>query len=74
MREGGIVYLPRNIPHSCRITSERVDLLMIAAPGGIEGRHAGCDLTTPRPDGFEIPKSLIAEAAELYAVVVGLPR
>ncbi|MFI0829481.1 cupin domain-containing protein [Streptomyces roseolus] len=77
LREGGIVFLPRNIPHSYRITSERADLLMIATPGGIEGmfRHAGRDLTAPRPDGFEIPKSLLFEAAELYGgVVLGPPR
>ncbi|MFB7501667.1 cupin domain-containing protein [Streptomyces sp. NPDC056161] len=72
LREGGIVYLPRNIPHSYR-----ADLLMIATPGGIEGmfRHAGRDLPTPRPEGFEIPKSQPAEASELYGgVIVGPPR
>ncbi|MGV9453107.1 cupin domain-containing protein [Streptomyces sp. NPDC003635] len=77
LREGGIVYLPRNIPHTYRITSKRADLLMIATPGGIEGmfRHAGRDLTTPRPDGFTIPKALLAEAAELYGgVILGPPR
>ena len=53
------------------------DLLMITTPGGIEGmfRHAGRDLTTPRPDGFELPKSLLAEASELYGgVILGPPR
>ncbi|NEA69013.1 cupin domain-containing protein [Streptomyces sp. SID12488] len=77
LSEGGIVYLPRNVPHGYRITSDRADLLMIATPGGIEGmfRHAGRDLTTPRPDGFEIPKSLLAEASELYGgVILGPPR
>jgi quercetin dioxygenase-like cupin family protein len=77
LREGGIVYLPRNIPHSYRITSDRADLLMIATPGGIEGmfRHAGRDLSTPRPDGFEIPPSLLQEASELYGnVIMGPPR
>jgi quercetin dioxygenase-like cupin family protein len=70
--EGGIVYLPRNIPHAYRITSKRADLLMIATPSGIEGmfRHAGRDITTPRPAGFEIPKSLLAEASELYGNVI----
>jgi quercetin dioxygenase-like cupin family protein len=77
LREGGIVYLPRNIPHSYHITSDRADLLMIATPGGIEGmfRHAGRDLTTPRPGGFEIPASLLQEASELYGnIIVGPPR
>ena len=77
LREGGIIYLPRNIPHSYRITSDRADLLMIATPGGIEGmfRHAGRDFRTPRSEGFEIQKSLLAQAAELYGnVIVGPPR
>ncbi|GGY18541.1 cupin domain-containing protein [Streptomyces minutiscleroticus] len=77
LREGGIVYLPRNIPHSYRITSERADLLMIATPGGIEDmfRHAGRDLSTPRPADFEIPKSLLEEASELSGGrIVGPPR
>jgi quercetin dioxygenase-like cupin family protein len=77
LREGGIVFLPRNIPHSYRITSERADLLMITTPGGIEGmfRHAGRDLRTPRPEGFQIPKELLTEASELYGgVILGPPR
>ncbi|SES38234.1 Cupin domain protein [Lentzea xinjiangensis] len=77
LEEGGVVYLPRGIPHSYRITSERADLLMITTPGGIEGmfRHAGRDVSTPRPDDFEIPKSLLLEASELYGgVVLGPPR
>ncbi|MEV6208205.1 cupin domain-containing protein [Kitasatospora sp. NPDC051914] len=77
LREGGIVYLPRNVPHSYRITSDRADLLMIATPGGIEGmfRHAGRDLSSPRPEGFRIPTSLLAEASELYGgVILGPPR
>lgn len=61
LHEGGIVYLARSVPHGCRITSDRADLLMIATPGGIEGmfRHAGRDLTTPRPDGFDDRDDLI---------------
>ena len=56
LSEGGIVFLPKNIPHAYRITSKKADLLMINTPGGIEGmfRHAGRDKATPRPDGFEI--------------------
>ncbi|MFI0419150.1 cupin domain-containing protein [Spongiactinospora sp. 9N601] len=77
LSEGGIVYLPRNIPHGYRITSDRADLLMIATPGGIEGmfRQAGRDMSTPRPDGFEISKEALAAAADAYGqIVVGPPR
>ncbi|MGH3242824.1 MAG: cupin domain-containing protein [Spirillospora sp.] len=77
LSEGGIVYLPRNIPHGYRITSDRADLLMIATPGGIEGmfRQAGRDLSTPRPDGFEISKEALGAAADAYGqIVVGPPR
>ncbi|GGJ71578.1 cupin [Streptomyces brasiliensis] len=77
MTEGGIVYLPRNIPHSYRITSDTADLLMIATPGGIEGmfRHAGRDVRTPRPDNFKLDPAKMAEAADLYGqIVLGPPR
>lgn len=51
LSEGGIVYLPKNIPHGYRITSDTADLLMITTPGGIEGmfQQAGRDVTTPGP-------------------------
>jgi quercetin dioxygenase-like cupin family protein len=77
MTEGGIVYLPRNIPHGYRITSDTADLLMIATPGGIEGmfRHAGRDVRTLRPEGFELDPVKMAEAADMYGqVVLGPPR
>jgi mannose-6-phosphate isomerase-like protein (cupin superfamily) len=77
LAEGGIVYLPRNVPHGYRITSKRADLLMICTPAGIEGmfRHAGRDRATVRPDGFEIRPDRMAEAAEMFGnVVVGPPR
>lgn len=47
-----IVYLPRNVPHAYRITSDRADLLMITTPGGIEGmfRHH-------RAGGPRLPRS-----------------
>jgi hypothetical protein len=77
LSEGGIVYLPKNVPHGYRITSDTADLLMICTPGGIEGmfRHAGRDLSTPRPEGFEISRQRLAEAADAYGqVIVGPPR
>jgi quercetin dioxygenase-like cupin family protein len=77
LSEGGIVYLPKNIPHGYRITSDTADLLMIATPGGIEGmfRYAGRDVATPRPKDFAIAPERLAEAAEKYGqVIVGPPR
>lgn len=77
LAEGGIVYLPRNIPHGYRITSDRADLLLIATPGGLEGmfRQAGRDISTARPEGFEITKDAMAAAADAYGqIVVGPPR
>lgn len=77
LTEGGIVFLPRNVPHGYRITSHTADLLMICTPGGIEGmfRHAGRDLATPRPEGFEISRDIMAEAADMYGqIIVGPPR
>jgi quercetin dioxygenase-like cupin family protein len=75
LAEGGIVYLPRNIPHGYRITSKHADLLMINTPAGIEGmfRETGRDMSTPRPEGFQI-KPDPALAAKYGNVIVGPPR
>ena len=53
LAEGGIVFLPKNIPHAYRITSKTADLLMINTPAGIEGmfRYSGRDRSTP-PGGL----------------------
>jgi quercetin dioxygenase-like cupin family protein len=77
LEEGGIVFLPKNIPHAYRITSERADLLMINTPAGIEGmfRYSGRDRATPRPDDFEISPQRMAEGAKEYGqVIIGPPR
>jgi hypothetical protein len=38
-------------------------------------RHAGRDLTTPRPEGFQISPQRMAEAADTYGqIVLGPPR
>ena len=34
LAEGGVVFLPKEIPHAYRITSEKADLLMINTPTG----------------------------------------
>jgi quercetin dioxygenase-like cupin family protein len=77
LSEGGIVFLPKNIPHAYRITSKKADLLMINTPAGIEGmfRYAGRDKAEPRPDGFEISVQRMGEASAKFGnVIVGPPR
>ena len=75
LTEGGIVFLPREVPHSYRITSEKADLLIITTPAGIEGmfRETGRDRSTPRPPGFAVtPRPAVAE--KYGNAVLGPPR
>ncbi len=75
LSEGGIAFLPKNVPHAYRITSDRADLLMINTPAGIEGmfRETGRDLATPRPPDFEVTPD--RGVAERYGnVILGPPR
>jgi len=75
LSEGGIVYLPKNIPHGYRITSKKADLLMINTPAGIEGmfRETGRDKSTPRPADYAV-KPDPALSAKYGNVIVGPPR
>jgi len=75
LAEGGVVFLPKQIPHAYRITSAKADLLMINTPAGIEDmfRAAGRDKSTPRPPGFQLTPD--PELAAKYGnVIVGPPR
>lgn len=75
LEEGGVVFLPKQIPHGYRITSKTADLLMINTPAGIEGmfRETGRDKSTPRPPGFQVTPD--PEIADRYGnVVLGPPR
>lgn len=74
--EGGVVFLPREIPHAYRITSKTADMLMVCTPGGSEGffLRAGRDLAEPRPPGFRITPERLAEAAALFgSTIIGPP-
>jgi quercetin dioxygenase-like cupin family protein len=75
LSEGGIVFLPKNIPHAYRITSEKADLLMINTPAGIEGmfRETGRDMALPRPPDFQVTPDP-AVSARYGNVIVGPPR
>jgi quercetin dioxygenase-like cupin family protein len=75
LAEGGVVFLPKQVPHAYRITSKKADLLMINTPAGIEGmfRETGRDKTTPRPPGFAVkPDPAISE--KYGNIIVGPPR
>ncbi|WP_216900597.1 cupin domain-containing protein [Nocardia alni] len=75
LAEGGVVFLPKQIPHGYRITSPTADLLMINTPAGIEGmfRETGRDKSTPRPPGFEVTPN--PDIADKYGnIVLGPPR
>ncbi len=75
LSEGGIVFLPKNIPHAYRITSDKADLLMINTPAGIEGmfRETGRDRALPRPSDFQVTPDP-AVSARYGNVIVGPPR
>jgi len=75
LAEGGIVFLPKNLPHSYRITSPRADLLVITTPAGIEGmfRETGRDRSTPRPPDFEV-RPQPAVSAKYGNIILGPPR
>jgi hypothetical protein len=75
LKEGGIIFLPKGIPHAYRITSAKADLLMINTPGGIEGmfRATGRDRSTPRPPGFQVTPDP-AVSAKYGNIIVGPPR
>jgi quercetin dioxygenase-like cupin family protein len=75
LTEGGIVFLPKNIPHAYRITSRKADLLVINTPAGIEGmfRETGRDRSTPRPRDFRVtPKPEVS--AKYGNIILGPPR
>ncbi len=75
LAEGGIVFLPKLLPHGYRITSEKADLLMINTPAGIEGmfRETGRDKATPRPPDYKVVPD--PELADKYGnIIVGPPR
>jgi len=75
LTEGGIVFLPRQVPHSYRITSEKADLLIITTPAGIEGmfRETGRDRSTPRPPDFAVTPR--PDVATKYGnTILGPPR
>ncbi|GAA2515948.1 cupin domain-containing protein [Streptomyces griseorubiginosus] len=73
---GGIVYLPRNIPHAYHVTSDQADMLAIATPSGVENffRDAGWSLSRPKPADWAVtPEILEKAAAENGQILLGPP-
>jgi quercetin dioxygenase-like cupin family protein len=76
LSEGGVAFLPRNVPHAYRFTSETVDMLAVCTPAGTEEffRAAGWDLSRPEPAGWEItPATMGAAAAATGQTILGPP-
>ena len=76
LSEGGVAFLPRNVPHAYRFTSPTIDMLAVCTPAGTEAffRAAGWDLSRPRPDGWQItPASMGAAAAATGQTILGPP-
>ncbi len=75
--EGGVVFLPRNLPHAYRFTSETADVLTLCTPAGIEGffRAAGHDLRQPKPAGWALtPATMAAALSQHGGRIIGPPK
>lgn len=73
---GGVVFLPRDIPHGFRVIGETpARFLVLTTPGGFEGfvTEAGepaADLTLPEPSAPNMEK-LVALAAKYRVEILG---
>nr|WP_221383025.1 cupin domain-containing protein [Actinoplanes polyasparticus] len=61
---GGVAFLPREVPHAYRITSD-AEMLALSTPAGLEGffRGAGHDRSEPKPAGWNITPATMGQAA-----------
>jgi hypothetical protein len=76
LTDGGVAWLPRNLPHTYLFTSETADMLGLCVPAGLEEffRAAGWDLSRPKPEGWAItPESMAAAAAATGQTILGPP-
>lgn len=74
---GGVAFLPRDVPHTYRITSDGTRMLTLCTPAGLEGffRQAGHDLSLPTPADWSIGPAQLAPAAAAHGVtLLGPPR
>jgi quercetin dioxygenase-like cupin family protein len=76
LTDGGVAFLPRNVPHAYLFTSETADMLGLCVPAAAEDffRAAGWDLSQPKPAGWAItPESMAAAAAATGQKILGPP-
>ncbi|MEV5412290.1 cupin domain-containing protein [Thermopolyspora sp. NPDC052614] len=76
LSEGGVAFLPRDVPHAYRITSPTADMLAVSTPAGMEEffREAGWDLSRPKPEGWAITPADLAVAGKKHGqTVLGPP-
>ena len=74
--KGGVIFLPRNVPHAFRVLSENADMLAICTPSGFEGfvRATGHDLALPKAEGWRALDMVSAVAADYGQRILGPPR
>jgi quercetin dioxygenase-like cupin family protein len=77
LQPGGIVFLPRQLPHAVRYdVASRA--LVLSTPAGFQEsvfRAAGWDLSEPRPDGWQpTPEALRAAAEHNGVTLTGPPH
>ena len=77
LSDGGVAWLPRDVPHTYRIDSEEAHFLTICTPSGFEGffRAAGHDLSTPRAPDWAITPTSMSEALVAHGgKILGPPK
>lgn len=72
---GGVVYLPRDVPHAYRFLSDQVDMLTICTPSGMEDffRGAGHDLADGATEWEVTMPDLVAAARAGGQEILGPP-
>lgn len=77
LADGGVAWLPRDLPHTYRIDSEVAEVMTLCTPGGFEGffRAAGYDRAAGAPDGWALtPASMGAALSAHGGTILGPPK
>jgi quercetin dioxygenase-like cupin family protein len=69
--EGGVIFLPRNVPHTFRVLSQSADVLTICTPSGFEDfvRASGHD--PAKPGVSTVSDRMAAVAADYGQKILG---